>query len=62
MHVMLLKTIYWMSSHQNLNIRLISIIVFLVTVVYVSSLPVSAEGNENSFHRFCKVYKHGSFP
>ena len=27
-HVMLLKTIYWMSSHQNLSVRLISILLF----------------------------------
>ena len=29
--------------------------VFLVTVVQVSFLPISAEGNENLFHRFGKV-------
>ena len=28
MHVMLLKTICWMSFHQNLSIRLISILLF----------------------------------
>ena len=33
--------------------------------IYVSFLPIAAEGNENSFHCFCKLYKHGndgSFP
>ena len=36
------------------------LIVFLVTVISVSFPPISAEGNENLFHCFCKVYKHGS--
>ena len=39
------------SSHQNLSISLISILSFS---------PKSAEGNENSFHRLRKVYKHGN--
>ena len=36
------------------------LIALIVTVVYVSFPPISAEGNENSFHRFCMVYKHVS--
>ena len=40
------------------------LIVFLVTIIYASFLPISAEGKEDLFHRFRKVYKHcndGSF-
>ena len=55
-----------MSSHQNLSVRLISnLIVFLVTAVYVSFLPISVEENKNLFQYFHKVYKHAndeSFP
>ena len=49
-----------MSSHQNLSIRLIVSYCFVVTIVYVSFLPISAGGNENLFHRFRKVYEHGN--
>ena len=64
MHVIFLKTIYWMSSHQNLSIRLISILLFsqlpLFTYLFRQYL---LGGNENSFHRFCKVYKQlAKFP
>ena len=56
MHVILLKTIYWVSSHQNLSIRFISILSFSYLPSFTYHFhQYYSEGYLNYFND--KIYK-----